>query len=73
MRQITPLVWLATGGAFSILCLGRGMIPLAAWLVPRSVTGVFGIAFLIAWSASVVNWAWDHDFQWDAIRGGVLL
>ena len=38
-----------------------------------SVTGVFGISFLIAWFASVVNWAWDHDFAWYAIRGGVLL
>jgi apolipoprotein N-acyltransferase len=178
-------VWLAAGGVFSILCLGRGMIPLAAWLVPvfllrfaritppvaglgsmwlvlsataavsnlgvvplsgftylgvalviafgltlpyladrllasqfvgfvstmifplacvavefintrtgpfgswgsaaytqygnlplmqlSSVTGVFGIAFLIAWFASVINWAWDHHFQWDAIHGGVLL
>jgi len=185
MRQITPLVWLATGGVFAILYLGRGMIPLAAWLAPifllrfaritppfaglgsiwlvlaataavsnldviplsgftyfgvalviafaltlpyvadrllasqfagfastlifplacvavefintltgpfgswgsaaytqygnlplmqlSSVTGIFGIVFLIAWSASLVNWAWDHDFQWNAIRGGVLL
>ena len=185
LRQITPLVWLATGGVFAILCLGRGMIPLAAWLAPifllrfaritppfaglgsiwlvlsaaaavsnldviplsgftyfgvtlviafaltlpyvadrllasqfagfastlifplacvavefvntltgpfgswgsaaytqygnlplmqlSSVTGIFGIVFLIAWSASFVNWAWDHDFQWNRIRGGVLL
>jgi apolipoprotein N-acyltransferase len=38
-----------------------------------SVTGIYGISFLIAWFASVVNWAWDHDFAWHAIRGGVLL
>ena len=38
-----------------------------------SVTGIFGIAFLIAWFASVVNWAWHHDFAWYAIRGGALL
>ena len=38
-----------------------------------SVTGIFGIAFLIAWFASVVNWAWHHDFAWYTIRGGVLL
>jgi apolipoprotein N-acyltransferase len=185
MRQITPFVWLAIGGAFSTLCLGKGTIPLAAWLAPifllhfaritppfagllsiwllfllaasvsnrgviplsgfayfgvvltiaialtlsyvadrllasqfagfastlifppacvgvefintrtgpfgswgsmaytqhdnlplmqlASVTGIFGIAFLIAWFASVVNWAWHHDFAWYAIRGGVLL
>jgi len=38
-----------------------------------SVTGIFGIVFLIAWFASIVNWAWDHDFAWYEIRGGVLL
>ena len=37
-----------------------------------SVTGIFGIAFLIAWFASVVNWAWDQNFAWYAIRVGVL-
>jgi apolipoprotein N-acyltransferase len=185
MRQITPFVWLAIGGVFSTLCLGKGTIPLAAWLAPifllhfaritppfagllsiclvlflaasvsnrgviplsgfayfgvvltiaialtlsyvadrllasqfagfasalifplacvavefintrtgpfgswgsmaytqhdnlplmqlTSVTGIFGIAFLIAWFASVVNWAWHHGFAWYAIRGGVLL
>lgn len=34
MRQITPFVWLAIGGVFSTLCLGKGTIPLAAWLAP---------------------------------------
>ena len=184
MPQITPFVWLAIGGVFATLCLGRGTIALAAWLTPifllrfarvmppfagllsiwlvllvagtvsnrgviplsglayfgvvlmiaialtlsyvadrllaskfaglastlifplacvavefintrtspfgswgsvaytqygnlplmqlASVTGIFGIAFLIAWFASVVNWAWDHDFAWYAIRGGVF-
>jgi apolipoprotein N-acyltransferase len=185
MRQITPFIWLAIGGVCETLCLGKGTIPPAAWLVPIfllhfaritppiagllsiwlvllaaaavsnrgviplsgfayfgvvsmiaiaitgsyvadrllasrfagiastlifplacvavefintitgpfgswgavaytqydnlplmqlvSVTGIFGISFLIAWFASVVNWAWDHDFAWHAIRGGVLL
>jgi apolipoprotein N-acyltransferase len=185
MRQITPFVWLAIGGVFATLCLGKGAVPFAAWLAPIfllrfarttppfagllliwlvlllaasasnrgviplsgftyfgvvliiaialtlsyaadrllaaqfgdfastlifplacvavdfintrtspfgswgsiaytqhdnlplmqivSVTGIFGIAFLIAWFASVVNWAWQHDFAWHAIRGGVLL
>jgi apolipoprotein N-acyltransferase len=184
MPQITPFVWLAIGGVFATLCLGRGTVALAAWLAPifllrfarvmppfagllsiwlvllvagivsnrgviplsglayfgvvlmiaialtlsyvadrllaskfaglastlifplacvavefintrtspfgswgsvaytqygnlplmqlASVTGIFGIAFLIAWFASVVNWAWDHDFAWYAIRGGVF-
>ena len=34
MPQMTPFVWLAIGGVFATLCLGRGTIPLAAWLAP---------------------------------------
>ena len=34
MRQITLYVWLAIGGVFLTLCLGKGAIPLAAWLAP---------------------------------------
>jgi apolipoprotein N-acyltransferase len=38
-----------------------------------SVTGMWGIAFLVAWFAAVVNWAWDRQFQWGRVRSGVLL
>lgn len=38
-----------------------------------SVTGMLGITFLIAWFASVVNWAWERDWEWAAIRRGVAL
>ena len=31
-----------------------------------SVTGMWGITFLIAWFASAVNAAWEHDGDWDA-------
>jgi apolipoprotein N-acyltransferase len=34
MRQITPFVWLAIGGVFATLCLGKGAVPFAAWLAP---------------------------------------
>ena len=38
-----------------------------------SVTGMLGITFLIAWFASVVNWAWEQEWQWSAIRRGTAL
>jgi apolipoprotein N-acyltransferase len=38
-----------------------------------SVTGIWGITFLVAWFASTVNWAWDLGFEWVAVRIGVLL
>jgi hypothetical protein len=34
MRQITSFVWLAIGGVFATLCLGKGAVPFAAWLAP---------------------------------------
>jgi apolipoprotein N-acyltransferase len=37
-----------------------------------SITGIWGITFLIAWFASVVNWAWEQEFEWQKVRGGVL-
>ena len=39
-----------------------------------SVTGIWGITFLIAWFAAVVNWAWEQDFAWpDGARRRVVL
>jgi apolipoprotein N-acyltransferase len=38
-----------------------------------SVTGIWGITFLITWFAAVVNWAWERGFAWPHVRGGGLL
>ena len=38
-----------------------------------SVTGVWGLAFLMAWFASVANWAWEQEFAWSRIRRGMGL
>lgn len=37
-----------------------------------SVTGIYGITFLIAWFAAVVNWAWENGFDWPRSHSGVL-
>jgi apolipoprotein N-acyltransferase len=39
-----------------------------------SVTGLFGVSFLIAWFAAVVNHAWESEFAWPKIRwtGGLF-
>jgi apolipoprotein N-acyltransferase len=37
-----------------------------------SVTGLSGIIFLIAWFASVVNWAWEQQFEWKKVWRGVV-
>jgi apolipoprotein N-acyltransferase len=36
-----------------------------------SVVGIWGIAFLITWFGSVVNWAWDNSFNWTVVQNGV--
>lgn len=36
-----------------------------------SITGIWGITFLIGWFASVVNWAWEQQFEWRRVRVGV--
>lgn len=48
----------------------HGVLPL---MQLASVTGIWGIGFLIGWCAAVVNWAWDQQFMWSAVRNGVLI
>ena len=38
-----------------------------------SVTGIWGITFLLTWFAAVVNWAWERGFAWPQVRGGGVL
>jgi apolipoprotein N-acyltransferase len=35
-----------------------------------SITGLYGVSFLIAWFAAVINWAWERRFEWSEIRHG---
>ena len=37
-----------------------------------SVAGIWGIAFLINWLASTINWAWELDFSLAKTRRGLL-
>lgn len=48
----------------------HGVLPL---MQLASVTGVWGIGFVIGWFASVVNWCWDQQFAWSAVQHGVLI
>jgi len=47
-----------------------GNLPLLQLL---SVTGLWGITFLMSWLASLVNWAWERGFAWPRVRGGAAL
>lgn len=35
-----------------------------------SITGLWGLTFLMSWFGSIVNWAWEHSFSWPEIRRG---
>ena len=42
-----------------------GVLPLMQLV---SVTGMYGLTFLVMWFASAVNAAWEHGFRWQATR-----
>lgn len=37
-----------------------------------SLTGMWGLAFLMGWLGSIANWAWERQFVWPEIKRGVL-
>lgn len=62
---------LTDNGAWGSLAYTQyGNLPLVQVV---SVTGVWGPGFLIAWFASMVNWAWEREFAWSKVRVGVGL
>jgi apolipoprotein N-acyltransferase len=38
-----------------------------------SVTGIWGISFMITWFASVMNWIWAEKFEWIKIRRSFIV
>jgi apolipoprotein N-acyltransferase len=38
-----------------------------------SVTGMWGITFVMTWFSSTVNYAWERSFSWPQIRRGVAI
>jgi len=53
------------GNFGSLAATQHGNLPL---LQIASITGSYGVSFLIAWLASTVNHAWDAGFAWPASR-----
>ncbi len=69
---LTAVEYLSARGPFgtynSIAYTQYGDLPLMQLV---SVTGIWGIVFLMGWFAAVVNWAWERGFAWPRVRGGV--
>ena len=47
-------------GSYGTLAHTQSYLPLLQLI---SITGIWGVTFLIMWSASVVNWLWDNSFE----------
>ncbi len=72
---IFPMAWVACefararltpGASWSSIAYSQyGNLPLMQLV---AFTGIWGISFLIAWFASIMNWAWQQNFVWSRIR-----
>jgi len=77
---VLPIAWVSVdlinaklnpyGGWGMIAYSQHGNLPLLQML---SVTGVWGVTFVVVWFASVANWAWERGFEWAKIRVGVTI
>jgi apolipoprotein N-acyltransferase len=36
-----------------------------------SLTGIYGVSFIVTWFGAVANWAWEKGFVWATIKRGV--
>ncbi|MDP8202649.1 MAG: nitrilase-related carbon-nitrogen hydrolase [Candidatus Tenebribacter burtonii] len=57
-------------GSYGALVHTQSSLPL---LQLASITGMWGITFLITWTASAINWFWDNSFKWKQIKTGLLI
>ena len=55
---------------FSLAYTQYGNLPIIQLV---SITGIWGISFLIAWFASIVNWSWEQKFSMPVICKGISL
>ena len=77
---VFPTAWVAieyllasvpyTGSWFALAYTQLDSLPLVQLV---SLTGIYGVSFLMSWLASVVNWAWEQEFALSRIWRGALL
>ena len=52
-------------GSYGTLAHTQSALPLLQLV---SITGIWGVTFLILWTASIINWLWDNSFDKKKIR-----
>jgi apolipoprotein N-acyltransferase len=80
---VFPAAWVSLEYALASLPLLNGQ-PLGTWsgaaysqtsnlplLQVVSITGLWGVTFLIGWFTSIAAWAWQRGFAWHRVRWGV--
>jgi len=61
---------LGNGSCGALAYTQYGNLPL---MQLSSITGIWGLSFLITWFASIVNFAWEQQFAWFRIRKIAIL
>ncbi|MBN2104237.1 hypothetical protein JW835_09385 [bacterium] len=64
------VVSIIPSGSFGSLAHTQSYLPI---LQIASVTGNWGIIFFTTWTASFINWLWDHGFEIKQAQKGALL
>ena len=68
MEYITILT--NPSGSYGTLVHTQSALPLLQFV---SITGVWGVTFLIMWTASIINWLWDNYFEKSKVYSAFLI
>lgn len=68
MEYITILT--NPSGSYGTLVHTQSALPLLQFV---SITGIWGVTFLIMWTASIINWLWDNYFEKSKVYSAFLI
>ena len=57
-------------GSYGTLAHTQTSLPLLQII---SITGIWGVVFIITWTSSMINWLWDYSFQKNKITLALLI
>lgn len=68
MEYITILT--NPSGSYGTLAHTQSALPLLQFV---SISGIWGVTFLIMWTASIINWLWDNYFEKSKVYSAFLV
>ena len=57
-------------GSYGTLVHTQSALPLLQLV---SITGIWGVTFLIMWTASIINWLWDNNYEKSKVYSAFLV